>query len=628
MQKNNWQKESVLENKYKIKNVLEEGVLGDSYAVEHFEWDMLLRLKRFSASCFENNEAVQYLKNAIAKWISLQGFCHIAHAYYWETIDGELCLISEYIKGQNLSTYTTENKERALSLCIELGCALEIAHQKKLPHGALTKQNIIIGDDGVLYLNDFTGIFTQIYRKQIAFESFVENKEYKSYDQYLKDIRAFGNIVKESVLDRFEDESFDEITKFVNVAINTPENIDIVTFQRNLKKTYENSTGTSYKKTNIIPARLESERCHKHAFSYMESGEIAQAEILWSRAANKTPGSINALWNWHLLNLRKGMISLDTFLGNLEDLKTIEHSQLVCAQAKLALETGCKIHNILDKVREAKRTDTTSDLLRMEGELFYRIRDFEKAIESFRALNDLDDTESDDWYRLAITYVNAEKLDEANEVVEKGLDIYPQHILLQLVKITILHHKGQLELCKTLFDELLEKYSDVFWVLMNVAEFYAGEGIFKREVSSEDKKIACEHYRKVLKINPNLHRAIRGYNNCGGTGVPDSHNYSLKLESWSEIKLFKGHPNMITSIAMTPDGLWAVSGDCDGNIFLWDVKSEVCITRLEGHRKHITSLAMTPDGKKLYRGAGIKRFVFGNLLLVDVCGKFRSIRIR
>ena len=63
-------------------------------------------------------------------------------------------------------------------------------------------------------------------------------------------------------------------------------------------------------------------------------------------------------------------------------------------------------------MREIKCVDNIPDLLRVEGDLFYRIREFSKAKESFKALLETSNTTSDDWYRLAITCMNLKEFEE------------------------------------------------------------------------------------------------------------------------------------------------------------------------------------------------------------------------
>ena len=131
----------------------------------------------------------------------------------------------------------------------------------------------------------------------------------------------------------------------------------------------------------------------------------------------------------------------------------------------------------------------------------------------------------------------------------------------------------------------------------------AGQGIYHRQVSDEEKQQAGHFYQKVLQINPNIVKAIRGFCYCGQREMPHLAEYSLSLEGWSEIKQLAGHPNMITAVAVTPEGRWAASGDCEGNICLWNMESGLCVTRLEGHQKHISALSITADGTMVVSGS-------------------------
>ena len=112
------------------------------------------------------------------------------------------------------------------------------------------------------------------------------------------------------------------------------------------------SRGTLYKNAPLLPARLFVEQKHKHAFSYLETGQKDRAAKLWGLASDHKPPSVNASWNWYLYHLRRGMVTLDGFISIMEDIDAIAGSHLVCSQARLALEIGCRINQALEKVRQ------------------------------------------------------------------------------------------------------------------------------------------------------------------------------------------------------------------------------------------------------------------------------------
>jgi serine/threonine protein kinase/WD40 repeat protein len=63
------------------------------------------------------------------------------------------------------------------------------------------------------------------------------------------------------------------------------------------------------------------------------------------------------------------------------------------------------------------------------------------------------------------------------------------------------------------------------------------------------------------------------------------------------MQVWDGHPEGITSVALTPDGKTLVTGGFDGTILVWDVSAQKLQRRLFGHGRGLQAIAVTPDGK-------------------------------
>ena len=59
----------------------------------------------------------------------------------------------------------------------------------------------------------------------------------------------------------------------------------------------------------------------------------------------------------------------------------------------------------------------------------------------------------------------------------------------------------------------------------------------------------------------------------------------------------RGHSNVVTSVAVSPDGKLILSGSQDGTVRLWDLASQAEITTLPGFSHMVFSVAFSPDGK-------------------------------
>jgi serine/threonine protein kinase len=71
-----------------------------------------------------------------------------------------------------------------------------------------------------------------------------------------------------------------------------------------------------------------------------------------------------------------------------------------------------------------------------------------------------------------------------------------------------------------------------------------------------------------------------------------------------EVRSFKGHTNVVSSVAFSADGRQAISGSWDRTIRLWDVTTGDELKRFEGHPKTVRSVAISPDGTRLASGGG------------------------
>jgi predicted NACHT family NTPase len=77
----------------------------------------------------------------------------------------------------------------------------------------------------------------------------------------------------------------------------------------------------------------------------------------------------------------------------------------------------------------------------------------------------------------------------------------------------------------------------------------------------------------------------------------------------------KGHQNLVTSLAFSPDGKVLASGSSDSTVRLWRPATGKELRRFEGHRGLVKSVAFSGDGQKL-ASAGVDTTV----LVWDVSG--------
>ncbi|HEV7904157.1 MAG TPA: TIR domain-containing protein, partial [Pyrinomonadaceae bacterium] len=68
-------------------------------------------------------------------------------------------------------------------------------------------------------------------------------------------------------------------------------------------------------------------------------------------------------------------------------------------------------------------------------------------------------------------------------------------------------------------------------------------------------------------------------------------------------RMLAGHVGVVERVALTPDGLRAVSGSADKTVKVWEVETGKCLATLEGHAGVVYGVAITEDGKVAVSGA-------------------------
>lgn len=102
-------------------------------------------------------------------------------------------------------------------------------------------------------------------------------------------------------------------------------------------------------------------------------------------------------------------------------------------------------------------------------------------------------------------------------------------------------------------------------------------------------------------------------------GVYDSVSVLRMPDAGVERELYHGDDRWVSGLAMTADGRTGVSGDWDGNLFVWDLETGERRLRLTGYRynERVTAVALTPDGRFVVTASNRARLQVHDLTALD-----------
>jgi WD40 repeat protein len=91
--------------------------------------------------------------------------------------------------------------------------------------------------------------------------------------------------------------------------------------------------------------------------------------------------------------------------------------------------------------------------------------------------------------------------------------------------------------------------------------------------------------------------------------ISGSWDKTLKLwnvETGKLLRIFEGHDDSVESVSLSVDRKYTISGSRDKTLKLWEVETGKCLRTFEGHSGGITSVSLSLDGKYVVSGSGDK----------------------
>jgi WD40 repeat protein len=76
-----------------------------------------------------------------------------------------------------------------------------------------------------------------------------------------------------------------------------------------------------------------------------------------------------------------------------------------------------------------------------------------------------------------------------------------------------------------------------------------------------------------------------------------------ELDTARRLCTFEGHRGAVTSVCLSFDGRYALSGSTDATVKLWEIASGQCLRTFAGHADAVTSVAFSADGRYALSGS-------------------------
>jgi WD40 repeat protein len=111
----------------------------------------------------------------------------------------------------------------------------------------------------------------------------------------------------------------------------------------------------------------------------------------------------------------------------------------------------------------------------------------------------------------------------------------------------------------------------------------------------------------------------------GLQAVSASEDETLKvwdLARGQELHTLTGHSNSVNAVAITPDGFQAVSASEDKTLKVWDLARGQELHTLTGHSRSVSAVAITPDGKQAVSASEDKTLKLWDLATGEVLATF------
>jgi WD40 repeat protein len=153
-----WRLGDVIDGRYEVSRVHEQGGMGVVYRVRHLAWDIDLAVKSPRPDLFRSAEDQRRFVAEAETWVSLGLHPHVCTCYYVRVLDGVPRVFAEYVPDGSLHEWINDRRlyegdppealARVLDIAIQIAWGLDHAHGHGLVHRDVKPANVLLGAEG------------------------------------------------------------------------------------------------------------------------------------------------------------------------------------------------------------------------------------------------------------------------------------------------------------------------------------------------------------------------------------------------------------------------------------------------------------------------------------------------
>jgi len=662
-----WTAGQVILDTYEVKGILGEGGFGRVYRVHHKGWNMDMAVKRALSL---DEQGKQAFIDEAQKWIDLGLHPHIISCYYVRNIDGFPHTFAELAEGGSLESWIQRGKydlyageqqavlERILDIAIQFAWGLGYAHAQGLVHQDVKPGNVLMTPKGTLKVTDFglarakrsptpgtspvTGGgnlvsnagYTRAYRspEQAAGKKLSPATDIWSWAVSVLEMFNSGiswldgqgaaDSLESCLQHAGEEEDIPAMPPAVADLLREcfqedpqarPK--DMLEIAKRLISIYKQEIGQTYIRDVPKPAELRADSLNNKALSMFDLGKPEEAEAFLEQAIEADSQHVEATYNLGLLRWRSGRVADVDILKKLGQIQQNRPGDGIVAAALgwVCLESG-RFGEALSFFEQAGRlggnlTSTEglklarlsaehrpSDCLRIFEGHKCEVTSVAISPDGYRAISGSDDKMLRLW-DLATGACLRTFEGHTGPITSIAFSSDGRRAFSGSKDETLKLWDIEKTIC-------LRTYNKKVWfglVAFNPDRHLALSMHFPRTLKLWDlAKRKCLHTFKdidveSLAISPDGRWALSG---CW------EKIKLLDLATGKCLRTLEGLTGSVCAIAFSPDGCQALSGSVYGVLKLWDLDSGICLRTFTGHSHHVNSITFSQDGHRALSGSG------------------------